>query len=150
MNKEKIVVGLDIGTTKVCAIVGRKNEFGKIDILGMGQALSTGVNHGMVTNIPKTEDAVSQAIAEAKARSGIDIKVVQVGIAGQHIKSTPNRSLLVRNNIDTEITQSDLNRLADDMYKVALAPGEQIYMYCHKIIQWMVKQALVTQWEWQV
>lgn len=126
MSKEKIVVGLDIGTTKVCAIVGRKNEFGKIDILGMGQALSTGVSHGMVTNIPKTEDAVSQAIAEAKARSGIDIKVVQVGIAGQHIKSTPNRSLLVRNNIDTEITQSDLNRLADDMYKVALAPGEQI------------------------
>lgn len=124
--KDKIVVGLDIGTTKVCAIVGRKNEFGKIDILGVGQAPSTGVSRGMVSNIPRTEEAIRQAVAEAKSRSGIDIKVVHVGIAGEHIKSTPNRSILVRNSVETEITQEDLDKLADDMYRVALPPGEQI------------------------
>ncbi|MBI3232618.1 MAG: cell division protein FtsA [Bacteroidetes bacterium] len=124
--KDKIVVGLDIGTTKVCAIVGRKNEFGKIDILGVGQALSTGVSRGMVSNIPRTEEAIRQAILEAQNRSGIEIKVVHVGIAGEHIKSTPNRSILIRSNIDTEIAQDDLDRLADDMYRIALPPGEQI------------------------
>lgn len=123
---DKIVVGLDIGTTKVCAIVGRKNEFGKIDILGKGEAVSTGVSRGMVSNIPKTEDAIRAAVTDARSHSGIDIRVVHVGIAGQHIKSTPNRSILVRPNVDSFINQSDLDRLADDMYKVALPPGEQI------------------------
>ena len=124
--KDKIVVGLDIGTTKVCAIVGRKNEFGKIDILGVGQALSTGVSRGMVSNIPRTEEAIRQAVLEAQNRSGIKIKVVHVGIAGQHIKSTPNRSILIRSSVDSEISQEDLDRLADDMYRIALPPGEQI------------------------
>lgn len=124
--KDKIVVGLDIGTTKICAIVGRKNEFGKIDVLGMGQAPSTGVNRGMVSNIPRTEEAIREAVRVAVQRSGIEIKVVQVGIAGQHIRSTPNRSLLVRSDIDSEISQVDLNRLVDDMTRIALPPGEQI------------------------
>lgn len=126
MKNDKIVVGLDIGTTKVCAIVGRKNEFGKIDILGVGSAISTGVSRGMVSNIPKTVEAIEAAVTQAKQRSNIDIKKVQVGIAGWHIKSTPNHSMLVRSNMETEINQDDLDRLTADMHKISLPADEQI------------------------
>ena len=85
--EDKIIVGLDIGTTKICAIVGKKNEYGKLEILGMGKAVSDGVIRGIVTNIDKTVRAIEKAIAEASEQSGIDINVVNVGIAGQHIKS---------------------------------------------------------------
>ena len=76
MENEKIVVGLDIGTTKICAIVGRKNEFGKLEVLGMGKAESEGVIKGIVTNIEKTVFAIGKAIKEASDMSGIDIGVV--------------------------------------------------------------------------
>jgi cell division protein FtsA len=85
MENEKIVVGLDIGTTKICAIVGRKNEFGKLEVLGMGKAESEGVIKGIVTNIDKTVFAIEKAVKEASDMSGIDIGLVNVGIAGQHI-----------------------------------------------------------------
>ena len=87
MDNNQIIVGLDIGTTKICAIVGRKNEFGKLEILGMGKAISDGVIRGIVTNIDKTVKAIETAIEEASAQSEIEINVVNVGIAGQHIKS---------------------------------------------------------------
>ena len=80
---DKIVVGLDIGTTKICAIVGKRNEYGKINILGVGRAESDGVNRGVVVNIEKTVQAIREAIAEAEKQSGIKIEVVHVGIAGE-------------------------------------------------------------------
>jgi cell division protein FtsA len=85
MEHEKIVVGLDIGTTKICAIVGRKNEFGKLEVLGMGKAESEGVVKGIVFNIDKTVHAIEKAIKEAGDQAGIDIGVVNVGIAG-HVR----------------------------------------------------------------
>ncbi|HWA32945.1 MAG TPA: cell division protein FtsA, partial [Cyclobacteriaceae bacterium] len=75
MEKEKIVVGLDIGTTKICAIVGRKNEYGKLEVLGLGKAESEGVIKGIVTNIDKTVYAIERAVKEASDMSGIDIGV---------------------------------------------------------------------------
>ncbi|HZI26474.1 MAG TPA: cell division protein FtsA, partial [Chryseolinea sp.] len=87
MEHEKIVVGLDIGTTKICVIVGRKNEFGKLEVLGMGKAESEGVVKGIVFNIDKTVYAIEKAIRDAGDQAGIDIAVVNVGIAGQHIRS---------------------------------------------------------------
>ena len=80
MQDNKIVVGLDIGTTKICAIVGTKNEYGKLEVLGMGKAVSDGVIRGIVTNIDKTIMAIEKAIAEASEQSGIEINVVNVGI----------------------------------------------------------------------
>jgi cell division protein FtsA len=75
MEKDKIVVGLDIGTTKICAIVGRKNEYGKLEVLlGMGKAVSDGVIRGIVSNIDKTIFAIEKAIEEAEAQSGINIR----------------------------------------------------------------------------
>ncbi|MFN3404724.1 MAG: cell division protein FtsA [Cytophagaceae bacterium] len=126
MQKEKIVVGLDIGTTKICAIVGRKNEYGKLEILGMGKAVSEGVIRGMVTNINSTVSAITKAIKEAEEQSGIDIKVVNVGIAGQHIKSSMHHGSITRNSSDEEITVEDINRLTNDMYKTVMPFGCEI------------------------
>ncbi len=125
MQEGKIIVGLDIGTTKICAIVGRKNEFGKLEVLGMGKAVSDGVIRGIVTNIDKTVIAIEKAIAEASEQSGIDINVVNVGIAGQHIKSAVHHGSITRNS-DDEITVEDINRLTSDMYRIVIPPGSEI------------------------
>ncbi|AII50775.1 cell division protein FtsA [Hymenobacter sp. APR13] len=126
MQHDKIVVGLDIGTTKICALVGRKNEFGKLEILGMGKAVSEGVVRGIVSNIDKTVDAIKRAIRQAEEQSGINIGVVNVGIAGQHIKSLQHNGSITRASADNEITQEDVERLTGDMYRLVTPPGSQI------------------------
>ncbi|MGI9545555.1 MAG: cell division protein FtsA [Cyclobacteriaceae bacterium] len=126
MQRDKIVVGLDIGTTKICAIVGRKNEYGKLEVLGMGKSVSDGVIRGIVTNIDKTVSAISKAVAEAEEQSGINIRVVNVGIAGQHIKSAIHHGSITRNSSEEEITIEDVNRLTNDMYRIVIPPGSEI------------------------
>ncbi|GEO03963.1 cell division protein FtsA [Adhaeribacter aerolatus] len=126
MQNDKIVVGLDIGTTKICALVGRKNEFGKLEILGMGKAVSEGVVRGIVSNIDKTVDAIKKAIKQAEEQSGINIGVVNVGIAGQHIKSLQHNGSITRSSTDQEITVDDVNRLTNDMYRLVTPPGSEI------------------------
>ncbi|MFM2374988.1 MAG: cell division protein FtsA [Bacteroidota bacterium] len=126
MSTEKIVVGLDIGTTKVCAIVGKKNEFGKINILGFGKAESDGVSRGVVVNIDKTVEAIRKAVAEAEKQSGVDINVVYVGIAGEHIRSMQHKGIITLSNPDMEINAIDVKRLHDDMFKIATPPGMEI------------------------
>ncbi len=122
----EIIVGLDIGTTKIAAIVGRKNEFGKIEIMGTGRAESVGVTRGVVANIEKTVASIKQAVAEAEHKSGVNIKSVHVGIAGQHIKSLQHRGMITRSSTNDEISQRDIDALIDDMYKLAMPPGEEI------------------------
>lgn len=126
MEHEKIVVGLDIGTTKICAIVGRKNEFGKLEVLGMGKAESEGVVKGIVFNIDKTVYAIETAIKEASDQSGVDIRVVNVGIAGQHIRSFIQHGGIIRQSKEDEITVEDVERLTQDMYRMVVPPGNQI------------------------
>ena len=126
MQNDKIVVGLDIGTTKICVLVGRKNEFGKLEILGMGKAVSEGVVRGIVFNIDKTVDAIKKAIRQAEEQSGINIGVVNVGIAGQHIKSLQHNGSITRASHDSEITIEDVNRLTNDMYRLVTPPGSEI------------------------
>src|SRR5690349_13034529 len=126
MDNNEIIVGLDIGTTKICVIVGRRNEYGKIDILGMGKSPSEGVNRGVVTNIQKTVNSIQAAVEQAASKSNVDIKVVHVGIAGQHIKSLRHRGIIVRSNAEEEISQMDIDRLVDDMHKLVMQPGEEI------------------------
>lgn len=122
----EIVVGLDIGSTKISAIVGRKNDNNKLDILGLGNSQSDGVSRGMVTNIDKTVTAIQDAVSQASAKSNVAIKVAHIGIAGQHIKSLQHRGLIVRNERDEEISQADTDRLINDMYKLTVQPGEEI------------------------
>lgn len=128
----EIVVGLDIGTTKIACIVGRKNEHGKIEIIGMGRAESAGVSRGVVANIVNTVESIKQAVelavqsVEETQKGSLNVKVVNVGIAGQHIKSLQHRGLLTRNDIENEISQLDIDNLIDDMYKLVMLPGEEI------------------------
>ncbi len=125
-NNDKIVVGLDIGTTKICAIVGRINEYNKLEVLGMGKAISDGVKEGTVSNISKTVDAIKKAIKEAEDESGIEINVVNVGVAGKHIKSASHHGSITRKSNDSEITLDDINRLTNDMYRIVTEPGTEI------------------------
>lgn len=126
MNNQEIIVGLDIGTTKICAIVGCRNEYDKLEVLGMGQAVSDGVNRGIVTNIDKTVRAIEKAIKEAEESSGIEIQVVNVGIAGQHIRSMIQHGSITRKSMEDSITVEDVNRLTEDMYRIVTQPGNQI------------------------
>ena len=126
MEEDKIIVGLDIGTTKICVIVGRENEYGKLEVLGMGKAVSDGVIRGIVTNIEKTIKAIEKAVVEAEEQSGINIRIVNVGIAGQHIKSTIHHGSITRATSDDEITVEDVIRLTNDMYRIVIPPGSEI------------------------
>ena len=126
MEHEKIIVGLDIGTTKVLALVGKKDIHGKLDILGMGQAISEGVIRGVITNLDKTVIAIKQAIKQAEETSGIDIRVVNVSLAGRHIKSNVQHGSITRERSDEEITVADVFRLNKDMYKILIPPGNEI------------------------
>ena len=126
MDAPEIIVGLDIGTTKIACLVGRKTDHGKIEILGIGKAPSLGVTRGVVSNIEKTVQSIRAAVEEAESKSGIEIKVVNVGIAGQHIKSLQHRGMITRDSIDEEISKKDVDELIEDMYKLVMMPGEEI------------------------
>jgi cell division protein FtsA len=126
MENSGIIVGLDIGTTKIAVIVGRKNEHGKIDILGYGKVPSIGVKRGVVANIDNTVQSIKDAVAEASSKSGVDIKYVNVGIAGQHIKSMQHRGSMIREDSETEISQQDIDKLCNSMYNLNMNPGEEI------------------------
>lgn len=127
-DMSQIVVGLDIGTTKIACFVGKKNEHGKIEILSMGKSESLGVMRGMVANIEKTVQSIRTAVQEAQSRvdGELTIRVVNVGIAGQHIKSLQHRGIYTRNAFEDEISQKDIDALIEDMYKLVMQPGEEI------------------------
>lgn len=121
-----IVVGLDIGTTKICVIVGRRSKNGKIEVLGIGKAESAGVTRGMVSNIDKTVQGIIQAVDVAGTQSNVEIRIVNVGIAGQHIKSLQHRGLITRRDLSQEIGRKDIDKLVEDMYNLVMPPGEEI------------------------
>lgn len=125
-NSQDIVAGLDIGTTKIACIVGRKNEQGKIEILGMGKSRSDGVTRGVVANIQKTVESIKAAMREAGDSAGVDIGTVNVGIAGQHIRSMQHRGMKMRESLEEEITQLDIDMLIDETYRLVMPPGEEI------------------------
>ncbi len=126
-NTNPIIVGLDIGTTKVVAIAGRKNSFGKLEILGFGKAESAGVSHGVVMNIDQCIKSIEEAIHRClDSNKALEINEVYVGIAGQHIKSIQTRGDRVRINADDIITKEDIDLLVRDQYKTYIPAGDQI------------------------
>lgn len=126
MDPKDVVVALDIGTTKVCAIAGAKNEYDKIEIVGIGTVRSEGVSRGVVSNIDKTVKAIKEAIEIAERNANMKFKIVHVGIAGQHIKSLHHHGLLMRNDPNKEISEEDVDKLIKDMHKLVLPPGDKI------------------------
>ncbi|MBD0331491.1 MAG: cell division protein FtsA [Chitinophagaceae bacterium] len=126
-NEQPIIVGLDIGTTKIAVIAGRKNDFGKLEILGFGRANSSGVKHGQVLNIDETIKAIKTALENCYASNpNLEVNEVYVGIAGHHIKSLQTRGDIVRQDTENEITQKEIDQLIADQYKTYIPAGDQI------------------------
>jgi cell division protein FtsA len=126
-NDNPIIVGLDIGTTKIAAIAGRKNEFGKLEILGFGRANSNGVQHGQVLNIDQTIRAIHQALENCqKSNPDLEINEVYVGIAGHHIKSLQTRGDIVRQDPEMEINPAEIEQLINNQRKTFIPAGDQI------------------------
>ena len=126
LNNKQIIVGLDIGTTEVSIIVGVKNKFNKIEILSTGKAPSNGVSRGIVANIDKTVESIKLSLEQAQSKIDFTINDVIVGIAGQHIKSLQHRGEIVRENIEIEIGQADIDKLKENMFKLITIPGEEV------------------------
>jgi len=126
MEAVKYSVGLDIGTTKIVAIIGKENEYGKIEILGIGRSKSLGVHRGVVNNITQTITSIQQAIEQAELNSGLKIGSVVVGIAGQHIRSLQHSDYITRADSEEVINEEDLDRLVNQVYKLVMLPGEEI------------------------
>ena len=126
MSENKISVGLDIGTTKIVAMSGVKNEYDKTQILGQGKSVSLGVHRGVVNNITQTIQSIQQAIQEAEQSSGEKISSVTVGIAGQHIRSLQHSDYITRANSELVIDEGDIERLINQVHKLVMLPGEEI------------------------
>jgi len=126
MENENIAVGLDIGTTKIVAMVGKKNEYGKVEILGIGKSKSLGVHRGVVNNITQTIQSIQQAVQDAETSSGVKIKDVVVGIAGQHIRSLQHSDYITRSDSDEVIDVEDIDKLCSQVHKLVMLPGEEI------------------------
>lgn len=124
--KEQYVAAIDIGTTKIVSIVGKRNAEGRTEILGLSKAPSKGVKRGVVLNIEETVQSIQTTVADVQKRANIRFQNVFVGIAGQHIKSMRNRGYINRDSSDEEINQSDIMKLVEDMYKIPIDIGEEI------------------------
>ena len=126
MENKKFAVGLDIGTTKIVAMVGQKNKFNKVEIIGIGKSKSLGVHRGVVNNITQTIQSIQEAISEAELKSSAEIKNVVVGIAGQHIRSIQHSDYITRKNPEEVIDENDVEKLINQVYKLVMLPGEEI------------------------
>ena len=126
ITKDQIVGAIDIGTTKIVTIIGKKNESGRLEILAMAKTESKGVKRGVVQNIEETVAAISKTVQEAELKAGVKLNEVFVGIAGQHIRSIKNRGYINRNSYDDEITRDDIKALENDMRRIPIDVGEEI------------------------
>ena len=126
METQNIAVGLDIGTTKIVAMIGQKNQYGKLETIGVGKSKSMGVHRGVVNNITQTIQSIQNAVSEAEATSDIKIDGVTVGIAGQHIRSLQHSDYITRPNAEQVINEEDIDRLINQVHKLVMLPGEEI------------------------
>jgi len=122
-RKDKLVVGLDIGTTKICAIVGELTHDG-IDIIGIGSHPSRGLRKGVVVNIEATVESIKRAIEEAELMAGCDITSVYAGIAGGHIKGINSHGIVAIKN--KEVGESDIARVIDAAQAVAIPMDREV------------------------
>jgi cell division protein FtsA len=139
MEQEQLAVGLDIGTTKIVAMLGTKNEYGKLEIVGVGKSKSQGVHRGVVNNITQTIQSIQAAAQEAEAISGKKITSVVVGIAGQHIRSLHHSDYITRTNADEVIDEADIERLKNQVLNLSCFLARRLFTYFLKSIRWMDK-----------
>jgi len=123
-KRENILVGLDVGTTKICAIVGEIVDQKRIDIIGIGTHPSKGLKKGMVVNIETTVESIKRAVEEAELMAGVEINAVYTGIAGGHIKGFNSRGVIAVK--DHEVSRSDIQRVIDAAKAVAIPLDREI------------------------
>ena len=126
MKNNELFIGLDIGTTKIVAMIGHVNDYGKLKIIGLGRSESLGVHRGVVNNITQTIQSIQSAVNEAEKTSGYKIDKVVVGIAGQHIRSLQHSDYITRQNPDQVIEDKDIIDVINQVYKLVMLPGEEI------------------------
>tara|TARA_B100000242_G_scaffold293803_1_gene273149 strand:+ start:6757 stop:8085 length:1329 start_codon:yes stop_codon:yes gene_type:complete len=126
MENNQLFIGLDIGTTKIVAMIGELNEYEKLKIIGIGKSKSLGVHRGVVNNITQTIQSIQLAVEEAELNSKHKIDKVVVGIAGQHIRSIQHSDYITRENSDQVITDDDVEKLISHVHKLVMLPGEEI------------------------
>ena len=139
MKENMISIGLDIGTTKIVAMIGQTNEYNKMKILGVGKSISLGVHRGVVNNITQTIQSIQKAVSEAEGLSGIKVDGVTVGIAGQHIRSLQHSDYITRENSEQVINENDIEKLINQVHKLVMLPGEEIIHFYHRNLRSMVK-----------
>ncbi|HVK37091.1 MAG TPA: cell division protein FtsA [Candidatus Kapabacteria bacterium] len=127
-DNRQIVVGLDIGTSKVCAIVAERHQESpeEIHVLGIGHAPSDGLNRGVVVNIEKTVRSIERAVEQAQQQSGVQVRSVSVGIAGDHVQSFPSRGVVTISNPERVVRQQDVDRLIEDSQRVLMPSDRRI------------------------
>ncbi|MEE9412626.1 MAG: cell division protein FtsA [Methylococcales bacterium] len=123
-NEKNIIVGLDIGTSKVAAIVGEVNLDGDVEIVGLGQSPSRGLKKGVVVNLETTVNSIQRAVQEAELMAGCNISSVFVGIAGSHIHSLNSHGIVAISN--KEVSQGDVDRVIDSARAVAVPADQKI------------------------
>ena len=123
-KKDQIVVGLDIGTTKICVIIGEKNDEGQIEIIGLGTSPSRGLRKGVVVNIDSTVETIKKAVEEAELMAGTEVTSVYAGIAGGHIKSMNSRGVVAVK--DREVNPGDVARVIDAARAISIPLDREV------------------------
>src|SRR3970040_2407138 len=124
--KNNIIAGLDLGTTKVCAVIAEKFDDGHFNTLGFGVSPSEGLHKGLVANIDKTAEAIREAVSIACNRAGFEINTINVGVAGEHITSIRHRNYVTISSEEKEISKKDLERLEADVRTIRIPSDRQI------------------------
>lgn len=124
--KRNIIAALDLGTTKVCVIIAEKTGPDRFTVLGYGTAKSDGMTKGMITNVGKTTEAIREAVTIASTRAGIEVRTLNVGVAGEHITSLRHRNYVTITNSEHEVTEDELKRLEKDIRMIKLPSDKQI------------------------
>ncbi len=126
MKKDDIIVGLDIGTTKIAAVVGRLDEYGRLNIVGVGHSPSQGLRRGVVININQTVESIQNAVEEAELMAGQQITKVYAGIAGDHIRSINSTGVISITNEDKIVTDADVARVLETAKAIALPMDREV------------------------
>ncbi|HEX9204078.1 MAG TPA: cell division protein FtsA, partial [Vicinamibacteria bacterium] len=119
-KKDRYIVGLDIGTHKICAIVAEITDEGRLDIIGIGQTESKGLRKGVVINLEATVDAIKRVLEEAELMAGVEIGSAYVGIAGTHIKGFNSRGVIAVSNKNRVIDREDVRRVIEAAKAVSI------------------------------
>ena len=126
MKTRDLIVGLDVGTTKICAIIAEAAVDGRLDVIGVGTTPSRGLRKGVVVNIDSTVEAIKQAVGEAEEMAGVEVAAVYAGVAGGHIRGVNSRGVVAVSNKDREVSADDVDRAIEAARAINLPQDREI------------------------